>query len=91
MSQTPTQTDERPKSKRRNMTLPAVTLTGPEISDLFFNRENPSFKNHCLGILGGSRMSALERDAEAFLDSLPSLREAGITPDDLVRDFLRRL
>jgi len=58
--------------------LPNVSITGLELSDLFFNYPKIDGDN-------------LEVSAGEFLNEFPSLKKQGITAKVLIEDYNRRL
>jgi hypothetical protein len=58
--------------------LPQVTLSSVELSDLFFNY-------HLLS------QFTVEQSAEDFLNMMPSIKNAGVTIEMLVKDYNDRV
>lgn len=57
--------------------LPSVTITGIEISDMFFNFVNPDYP--------------VKEQAIDLLYAYPSFKHAGITPEMLTEDYYNRV
>jgi len=58
--------------------LPDVSISGLELSDLFFNYPNLTD-------------NSIKEQAQDFLNSLPSLEAQGVTVEFLIEDYNNRL
>lgn len=84
-----------------NCTLPAITLTGLAMSDLFFNYEHPEWdalfraEAETNGLVAGPTAAdfdaALLKDATEFAAVVTGSTDTGTLPQDLVADFKARL
>lgn len=73
--------------------LPGITITGTELSDLFFNHEKPNYDSVNRMRDGGNEelekdeREALLKDATAFSE----MTGKQIDPSELVEDFMERV
>lgn len=70
--------------------LPTITISGNQLSDLFFNAEHPEFSAACEldGPYGDTARQAIQADAQNFCSYFNG---SGILAIELAADFMKRL